>query len=464
MTIFMTIAVMNTTPETSKSPKAEAFPIRIEKAGQVYTLYRTPTVKGGVTYDAYTLVYRQSGLRKRELSSDIEALKKRVDEIAVDIREGRDESVTLRRSERDEYLRSKELAKRTGLPVERLVQQAVNALDVLRATGQPLDLAVRHYAEAVRLLGSDLVVEAARDYIKRHMTRIEPKLVSDAVAEFLREKKDQKRSERHIGTLRSHLNRFAGAMVGVKMASVTTDDLELFLNNLGSISGCTHDNFVRSFGGLFEWAKLKRYVPSDFDEVRRVTRLSTDEDGPIEVYTPGEMRAMLQSADDGILPLLAIGAFAGLRTSEIMRLDWEDVHLENGEPCIVVKKGKVKARGKARRIVPVSENLQAWLKPHVKTGKVWPFSPSHIYKSLAPLTPKAEALLQEQNPGAKLEWRSNALRHSFISYRVMVTKNIPQVAIESGNSPQMIDSNYRELVMEQDAREWFSIFPASKVA
>lgn len=58
---------------------------------------------------------------------------------------------------------------------------------------------------------------------------------------------------------------------------------------------------------------------------------------------------------------------------------------------------------------------------------------------------------------AKVKWKGNALRHSFVSYRVADIKNIPQVALESGNSPQIIDSNYRELVTEKEAKTWFAI-------
>jgi hypothetical protein len=37
-----------------------------------------------------------------------------------------------------------------------------------------------------------------------------------------------------------------------------------------------------------------------------------------------------------------------------------------------------------------------------------------------------------------IRWRRNALRHSFCSYRVAITGDIPLVYIESGNSVQMI--------------------------
>ena len=39
--------------------------------------------------------------------------------------------------------------------------------------------------------------------------------------------------------------------------------------------------------------------------------------------------------------------------------------------------------------------------------------------------------------------------------------NTAQVALEAGNSPQMIFGHYRELVRAMDAEKWFGITPAS---
>ena len=38
-------------------------------------------------------------------------------------------------------------------------------------------------------------------------------------------------------------------------------------------------------------------------------------------------------------------------------------------------------------------------------------------------------------------------------------KNAAVVALEAGNSPQMIFKHYRELVTEKEADAWFSIVP-----
>ena len=68
-------------------------------------------------------------------------------------------------------------------------------------------------------------------------------------------------------------------------------------------------------------------------------------------------------------------------------------------------------------------------------------------------------LQREAAKAAGVEWKHNALRHSFISYRVADIKNVDQVALEAGNSPDIIFQHYRELVAEVTAKEWFVVTP-----
>jgi t-SNARE complex subunit (syntaxin) len=49
--------------------------------------------------------------------------------------------------------------------------------------------------------------------------------------------------------------------------------------------------------------------------------------------------------------------------------------------------------------------------------------------------------------------------NSCISCRVAQTQNVGQTALEAGNSPKIIFSNYRELVKPADALKWFGIEP-----
>ena len=61
-----------------------------------------------------------------------------------------------------------------------------------------------------------------------------------------------------------------------------------------------------------------------------------------------------------------------------------------------------------------------------------------------------------------MPWKRNALRHSFISYRLGIVKDVGQVALEAGNSASMIFKHYRQLVTETAAKEWFGILPPTR--
>jgi len=50
-------------------------------------------------------------------------------------------------------------------------------------------------------------------------------------------------------------------------------------------------------------------------------------------------------------------------------------------------------------------------------------------------------------------------RQSGLGYRLAAVQNTAQVALEAGNSPQMIFGHYRELVRAMDAEKWFGITP-----
>ena len=163
------------------------------------------------------------------------------------------------------------------------------------------------------------------------------------------------------------------------------------------------------------------------------------------------MQAILGAADATIAPALAIAAFAGLRLAEVSRLDWRDIRLT--EKLIVV--GAENAKTAARRLVPISDNLFAWLSPAVKRfGSVNPcVEQNHnVGNALGDRFERAAAK-------AKVKWKRNGFRHSYISYRVATLKDVPAVALECGNSPQVIFSNYRALATDAEARSWFSIMP-----
>jgi integrase len=162
----------------------------------------------------------------------------------------------------------------------------------------------------------------------------------------------------------------------------------------------------------------------------------------IEIYTPEEIRQLLRAAGT-MTPFISTAAFAGLRHAEIARLDWHEVDLEDG----FIEVSAAKSKTGERRLVPIPENLKKWLLPYRQPrGKVVPYVNT------------TKQLLKVAG-AAGITWKHNALRHSFISYRVAECANVARVSDEAGNSPQMIHQHYLRRVKPALAAEWFSIVP-----
>ena len=120
-----------------------------------------------------------------------------------------------------------------------------------------------------------------------------------------------------------------------------------------------------------------------------------------------------------------------------------------------------KAKTASRRTVPILPNLRVWLRRYrQESGPVCPFA--NLTEQFLDLTIAVNKARAAKGRTGEFKWRHNGLRHSFISYRVAAVQNVARVALEAGNSPQVIFNNHRELVSPRDAKEWFAIKPGKK--
>jgi integrase len=319
----------------------------------------------------------------------------------------------------------------------------VNAARELQPLGISLTAAVSVVVEAVKLTG-DLsgVVAAARFFKAKHKT-VTPKRVADALAELLALKKARGKSERYLRDLRSRLNRFAGTFQK-NIGDVTTPEVQGWLDGM-KLSSRSVKNYRAALETLFGFAESRGYIFKGGNPVDDTEKISGNGDGAIEIFTPKEIAALLNHAPADYLPLLALGAFAGLRTAEAERLEWRDIDFGGG--FITVAAGKAKTR--SRRLVPILPTLRAWLAPYAeRRGKVWPDSDRARKRAR-----------REMLKASGVKWKDNALRHSFISYRLAEIQNAAQVSLEAGNSPAMVFAFYRELVKPSDAVKWFAVKP-----
>jgi integrase len=331
-----------------------------------------------------------------------------------------------------ERLRQRTALERHGREVVGLSQRAMSeviaARDKLAEYGKTLSDAVEFYVD--------------------HLERVRRcKITLEQLAkEVLEAKRRDGRSAKYIDMLRLYFKRFCQDFGNRLIADITVEELDTWLRDLPG-SPKTRADYRANIGVLFSSAAQRRMI--DFNPVAFTAKPKLI-DRPPEIFAVDELRALLEAAqrtEPGVLPMLAIGAFAGLRDAEIKRLDWSEVDLARGH--IEVKAAKAKSA--RRRIVPIQTNLAAWLRP---------------YRGLADqLVPDgARGKLDRVRKTAGLtRWPKNGLRHSFSSYRLAAIHDAPRVASELGHtSPQMLYSTYRELVLPEEAERYWQIAPAAE--
>jgi integrase len=269
--------------------------------------------------------------------------------------------------------------------------------------------------------------------------------VAQLADEVVEAKRRDGRSEVYLRDLRYRLSKFVQDFGARPIAGITVDELDNWLRAL-PYSPQSRTNYRTIVGLLFSYAESRGII--DRNLILRTAKPKLV-DRPPAIFAVDELRALLEGANrvaPDVVPMLAIGAFAGLRDAEIKRLDWSEVDLGRGH--IEVKAAKAKSA--RRRIVPMQPNLAAWLRPY--SGMSGPVAPAN-----------ARSKLDRVRKDVLAHWPNNGLRHSFASYRLAAIHDAPRVAAELGHtSPQMLYSTYRELVLPEEAERYWRIAPAEE--
>lgn len=410
--------------------KAE-FP-KVVKVGQTRaTIYRTPSHG----CDSFTVVWYEGAVRKRKVFSEITEAEIHATTKVESMAKGEAEILHLSGEDRLAYVRSREAVAEFGLA---------------------LDTAAFEYRDAKRLLRGGSLLEAARYYMAQRLHDIPKRTVEQVFDEMLKAKRAEGLSERYVNDLDYRVGKFAEAF-DRQITSITGKQIKEWIQGL-NVANRTRNNFRIALQTLFSFAKAQKYLPKDWNEFESVPvwKVKNDE---VEIFTPEELATLLSVADDRMVPFLTIGAFAGLRSAEIERLDWAKVNLTTGYITVDASIAKTNSR----RLVPISANLKEWLAPRAKKhGPVMTLANvANAINRLVEAT-RPDGLDAEGRPHEPaVAWKHNALRHSFCSYRLAEVKNAAQVALEAGNSPRMIFEHYRELVTEEESTRWFAITPST---
>ncbi len=386
-------------------------------AVKIYTMTRADG------YSEHTLAWKEGGRRRRRSISCPDEAQVVAQQITVRLTNG---------------IATGDEVTRRDIELLRYCEQLAARFDL------SLTVAMEEWVHARKLAGEIPLCEAVKGHTEAQQNSFPPRTTAEVAEEFVASRAASGVSQAYVNSCRQNLKRFTERLPG-QISEITVADINGFLTSLTTLAPVSKNCLRRTIVTMFSFAKKQGYIDPDRKTAAELSETFKVPEKEIEIFTPEEMQKLLLAAHARILPLMAIGAFSGIRNAEICKLRWEDIKWDRGHIEI---SGRI-AKTRARRLVPLSENLKAWLAPwRDEQGPVVPIRDSS--GALGDVAVKAGI------PGG---WRQNGLRHSFISYRVAETGDVARTSLEAGNSPKQVFRHYRAVVDEESAKAWFAITP-----
>lgn len=280
-------------------------------------------------------------------------------------------------------------------------------------------------------------------------------LVKNAILELVEFKKAQNQSERHTRELKAKLQRIFRGLENRKLADITPQDMEKAVRANDATgkppSFSQKLKRMRYSTILFNWGIEKGYcsvVP--LSGVAR-PQLTPKAPTPLSASdVKNLLYACYQNCPEAV-PALTIKLFAGLRNSEIYKLDWKQISKSNiGITALVSKTNKA-------RSITIDPILENWFKntPNlVRKRLVFNMSPKVNDREAVWL--KVLNLLKMKSG---VDITQNVLRHTFGSYFYHRSKSAEQTAFEMGNSSRVVLNNYVDAVSDEECESFWSVSP-----
>lgn len=273
-------------------------------------------------------------------------------------------------------------------------------------------------SKALKLLGDQgiTLTQCAQFYVQHHDKRSKAPNFGELMSQFIEKKDRANKSAKYLQGLRNAKKRLPEVFSKTNIVDLSGSDVENAIDNMTD-GGSAKDNLFRWFRAVLNHAvKVELIEKNPCDQVDRERK---KDDKEVELYTPDEAKTLFGACkdyDEGLdrkcsecaVPF-AFLAFAGIRPTELERLKWEDVSLEN----MHIRISAYVSKTKHVRNVPIHDTLLAWIETIPEGEREGSIIPSRWKQ-------KATRVRKE----AKLDGRrlQDALRHSYGSYLLAVDK------------------------------------------
>jgi len=321
--------------------------------------------------------------------------------------------------------------------VSEAIQSRVNGamtLDDRQAYNLARDIAETH---------NYTVLQAMREW-EKSKAPYKGKKVREIIDELIAAKRKEQLSAPYVDRLEDDLITFAAA-IPLEIEQVTAAHIKGFMNTC-NVGPRRLNNIRDQIVTLFRYARSQRYLAKDrTTEAEDITKLKVPRK-TVETYEPEELAILIENTREHWLPWILLSAFAGIRTFEVMRMDWASIRWSQKLIDLPPHVTKVNER----RIIPMCDAL-------IESLSRWRNATGTVCTDKIPQREIEQILAKTKHTHPSFRWKHNALRHAYGSYRTALTQNIPQVALEMGNSVHMVKRHYLEAKTFEDGLRWFQV-------
>ena len=296
------------------------------------------------------------------------------------------------------------------------------------------------------------LVQAVKFYCENYRPPQVEVSLADAVSEFLRVKEAERARSETINNLRFRLNPFVNFQPKGKLTcNVVSDDIESFLDrDEGKPRGLrSKKNDHLALSNFFNWCVERKPSYCAATPIPK-RKFKFDEAEPVimPIGTVRRLMAVVAEYKDGLcVPYFALALFAGIRPNELRRLTWKHIDLKDGIVTIGASAAKTRSKRHVEfcRVEDQESNLLTWLLPYVvrKTPIAIGRFDFEKVKALANLN----------------KWTPDILRHTAASHHLALLQHEGKTAAWLGNSPDIVQRHYRNLVKRKEAEEFWGIRP-----
>jgi integrase len=305
---------------------------------------------------------------------------------------------------------------------------------------------------------------------QKKLRKLGERSLRDAAAAYIQSMERVGRNRSYIGHVRRALIDLEAEFGNRLVREFTSEEIREYLFGL-PYSPITIKNKRTYFQGAFSWWDKQGWLIDN--PMKRVESPQIQDKEP-EILTIPEVRTLFRAnekVDPEICGILALGAFAGMRSSAISRIDYNEIDFKQRGILTPAEKTK---KNRRQWIEDLPDNLWEWLRrtpPQAfeMTQRQMLHRRSQAFKR-AGLLVEADDISRENAkrdrkglPSLDIKPKcppKNALRHSFVTYHVALHRNPGKTAlIVSHRDQDCLYQHYLGIANQKDAEKYFDIQP-----